>query len=433
MKHLKSFIFALSMLVVLAYSCKKKEEITPVVTTTPTTGTFNGTITDAKTSAVLANARVYIFNANTNTTVGSSLISGADGKFSVNLPAGSYYAKIFRQGYDNIPAKDASAVPFTISLGATLTNNYQMTPSTLTNTGYISGKITTGGTAMSNVLVVATNGTVAYSAVSDGSGNFVIFNVPAGNYTVQGWIGGYNSATTSVTVVSGVEAVSSAIALTSGATGSVTGSVSFLASSSIPVDVSLTNPITKESIPGLSATTVSNNYTINNVPNGMYLARASFKTDGIVMDPDWIVKNGEPFVTVSGASATRSFSLTGAVSIVSPTNDSTSTKPVSVSSVTPVFTWESYSSTSDYVIEVLNSNGQVIWGGFSNNKTVKNITIPSSQTSITYNSDGKATEALVSGKTYQWKVYASKSSAKLTPPWALISVSEDQLGLFIIQ
>lgn len=434
MKHLKAIFLSLSLVVVLCYACKKKEEVVPVVTPVPapTTGTFNGTITDGKTNLALANARVYIFNANTNAPIGASLVTGADGKFTVNLVPGSYYAKVFRQGYENIPVKDVSAVPFAISLSTTKTNNYQMTASLLTNTGFISGKITTGSTAMSNVLVVASNGTEAYSTVSDGDGTFIIFNVPAGTYNIMGWIGGYNSDTTTVTVVVGTEAKSPAVSMISGANGSVTGSVSFLASSAIPVDVSLTNPITKESIPGLSATTVSNNYTITNVPNGLYLARATFVNDGIVMDPDWIIKNGEPIVTISGVPATRDFSLTGGVALVSPTNAQISTKPVAVDTLTPVFTWTPYSSTSDYVIEVLNSNGQVIWGGFSNNKTVKNITIPSSQTSIAYNSDGKATELLKIGGTYQWRIYASKNSTKATPPWNLISVSEDQQGLFTV-
>ena len=67
------------------------------------------------------------------------------------------------------------------------------------------------------------------------------------------------------------------------------------------------------------------------------LARASYANDGIVMDPDWIVKNGEPFVTVSGSGTTRDFSVTGAISLDAPTNASNSTVPVPTNAVPTLF------------------------------------------------------------------------------------------------
>ena len=133
--------------------------------------------------------------------------------------------------------------------------------------------------------------------------------------------------------------------------------------------MALTHPITEETIPGLSTQTSSSSYSIVAVPDELYLARASYMNDGVVMDPDWIVKNGEPFVTVSGANATRDFSVTGAAKLVSPNNDASSTIPVSSIAI-PTFEWTKYAATSDYVIEVQDANGNVIWGGFSSNWTV---------------------------------------------------------------
>jgi hypothetical protein len=422
-------LFLFLSLAVFFQFCKKSD------TTTPTTGNVAGTITDAGTGSDLANARLIVFNANTNSPSGNSVVTGSDGKYIFTLAPGSYYLKIYRQGYLNIPAL-GSAVPFTITPGSTLTNNYSMYASTVTNAGWISGKVTSSGNAVANVLVVAVNSSnsaIFSSSISDGSGNYTIFNLPAGTYNVQGWIAGYNSsATTGVITTTNTETANVNLTLTAGASGVVTGTVTFLATANKEVDVELINPYTKETIPGLSAMTSSYNYTISNVPNGTYISTASFQNDGVVMDPDWIAKNGIPMVTVNNNSAIRNFSVTGAVALISPTNAMASTVPLATSA-TPTFSWTAYPSTSDYVIEVMNSSGTVIWGGFSSNFTVKNTPyIPSSQTSILFNSDGTATQTLHIGNVYRWRVYASKNSVTV-PPFTLISVSEDQQGLIVIQ
>jgi hypothetical protein len=78
------------------------------------------------------------------------------------------------------------------------------------------------------------------------------------------------------------------------------------------------------------------------------------------------------------------------------------------------------------------STGIVIWGGFGkvNDAIVKNIIIPSSSTSVTFNSDGKAAISdLVPGRVYRWRIYASKDDQNSPVGWTLISASEDQAGL----
>jgi hypothetical protein len=110
---------------------------------------------------------------------------------------------------------------------------------------------------------------------------------------------------------------------------------------------------------------------------------------------------------------------------------------MSATGTAQTFAWNPYSSTTDYVIEVMDADtGNVIWGGFTGMGTAtpaKNIVIPSSQTSIAYNSDGLATAPLVVGKTYRWRIYASKDDAKSATGWSLISMSEDQMGLITIK
>ncbi|HEY4789303.1 MAG TPA: hypothetical protein VIH57_24805, partial [Bacteroidales bacterium] len=225
------------------------------------------------------------------------------------------------------------------------------------------------------------------------------------------------------------------ITMTTGASGNVSGSVSFLATNNGEVDVTLTNPLTKETIPGLVTKTQGGTYNIAKVPDGTYIVRASYVNDSYVVDPDWILKNGEPMVTVAGNTITQNFSVTGAVRLVSPTNDSTTTKPIEVTGSTPTFTWLAYSSTSDYVIEVSDINGNVIWGGFAKNGATitKNISIPKGQFSIVFNSDGNASSTLKSNNTYRWRIYSSKDDNSSSTGWKLISVSEEQRGLFIIK
>lgn len=310
-----------------------------------------------------------------------------------------------------------------------------MQTSSITNGGSISGKVTSGGNALSGVLVAASNGTTGYSSVTGTDGTYYIYNVPAGTYQVQGALSNYNSTTVSVSVMASTESSGKDITMTSGATGVVSGTISFLATNNGEVDVTLTNPLTKQTIPGLVTKTQGGIYSIGKVPDGTYIARASYANDGYVVDPDWILKNGEPTVSISGSTITQNFSVTGAVRLVSPTNDSTTTKPIEVIGSTPTFTWLAYSSTSDYVIEVSDINGTIIWGGFTKgiSTITKNIVIPKSQLSIVFNSDGKATSTLKSKNTYRWRIYSSKDDNSSSTGWKLISVSEEQRGLFIIK
>jgi hypothetical protein len=123
---------------------------------------------------------------------------------------------------------------------------------------------------------------------------------------------------------------------------------------------------------------------------------------------------------------------TSAVILNEPSNEMSTTEPVIASSI-PAFSWSSYPSTSDYVIEVTDATtGQVVWGGFTNTDGIvsKNISIEGT-TTINYNSDGTAAIAeLTPGKIYRWRVYASKDNVS---GWNLIAASEDQMGLIRIE
>ncbi|MDP2337297.1 MAG: carboxypeptidase-like regulatory domain-containing protein [Bacteroidota bacterium] len=410
-------------------SCNKSNDPAPV------TGTLKGMVTSSSNGQAIGNVRILVYDANTNAPIANSVLTQSGGSYQIELAPGTYYLNLSKQGYNSVPFSGITPVPVTVDAGIETTNDYQLQPSSVTNGGSLTGKVTSGGNGIGGVLVVAGDATKGYSSVTATDGTYYIYNVPAGTYQVKGYLSNYNSAALSVAVTAGAETSGNNIALTLGAGGTVTGLVSFLATNNGEVSVTLTNPLTKETIPGLVTKTQGGSYSITKVPDGTYIVRATYSNDDYVVDPDWILKNGEPIVTLSGNSVKQDFSVTGAVKLVSPTNEITTTRPIEITSLSPVFTWLAYSSTSDYVVEVSDINGNVIWGGFTKNGATitKNISVPKEQLSITFNSDGKATSTLKSNNIYRWRVYSSKDDNSSSTGWKLISVSEDQRGLFIVK
>jgi len=309
-----------------------------------------------------------------------------------------------------IPAAGTTPVSVAVELGKETVSDYMMQVSPVTNGGSITGKVMNGETAVAGALIVAENGNTAFSSVTAVDGVYYIYNVPAATYNVKVYMSSFNSDVVSATVSSNTESADNNLIMTEGAAGEVSGLVTFLAVENGVVDVSLTHKITKDTIPGLVTTTEATAYTISNVPNGSYIARASYGNDGYVVDLDWIIKNGEPIVTINDNVVTRNFSVTGAVELTSPTNEASTTVPIEITENTPVFTWVAYSSTSDYIIEVSDINGNVIWGGFSGEgiNLTRNIVIAKDQLRIEFNSDGNASAELMLNTVYRWRIFASK-------------------------
>jgi hypothetical protein len=412
----------------------------------PPPGTLAITITTDAPAAALASVSVQVFDANTNAPVASGT-TDASGKYSASLTAGNYFVKLSKQGYTPVPANALlSPVPQAVVSAQTTSYAVTMSTSTLTGTGWISGKVSAGNAGVANVLVAAEAAGVAYTTISDASGNYAIYNVPAADYTVKAYAKGYSFTAPAVTTVSACTATpctatTADLTATANAAGTVPVNFNLIAQTGVtkPANmlVSLVHPVTKETIPGLSQTLAFQNaliYSFTGVADGNYIVRSTFANDTIVVDPDYIVKFGELAVTVALTAPTPNpvqITATGAVQLVSPTNALTSTTPLAVTgTTTPTFTWSAYSSASDYVIEVMDADtGNVIWGGFSGSgPTLSKNVIISTGTSISY-----AGPALTVGKTYRWRVYASKDDNTLTPPWKLISMSEDQMGLFKLQ
>lgn len=60
---------------VVFFSCKKDHD------ETPTTGTLKGTVTDNSNSQAIANVRIIVYDANTNSPTGNAVLTKSDGTY----------------------------------------------------------------------------------------------------------------------------------------------------------------------------------------------------------------------------------------------------------------------------------------------------------------------------------------------------------------
>ena len=393
-----------------------------------TTGDVSFTIISSETGLVINAARIEIYDANNAYVEFKNTNSNGIAKFNL-LPA-TYTAHIQAQGYNESPPRGISAVPFEIILRETIERSLSLT----THADPVADSMISGNADVAGMLVIAEDSTqqIAFSGITNTTGDYILFNIPPGNYIISGFQSGFSS-TTANQLVTGGEIFIADIDVIAATLPILSGQITFLATENGTVDITLLHPITLDTIPGLQTSNVDGNYTLENVPTGDYLAWASLVNDTYVMDPDWIVKNGDYpaalAITVGESDVNKNFSVTGAIKISAPTNTTDELVPEVVTTLTPTFSWESYSSTKQYAVEVFDLAGNSIWGGFDGSTGLVAHTEIDTALSAQYNFDGSASEDLVDGGTYLWRVYALKWDQPSHKNIA-ISASEDQLGLF---
>ena len=305
----------------------------------PTTTNVVIIVSSKTDSSFIANANVVLYNANNGESV-SRVFSGSDGRATFEaLSPGNYYVRISAQGFKEIPQGSVSPVPFSVSSGQTFSQTYYMDK--LQGTfGKIDGTVNPN---ISGFLIVATSSgmNTEHHTYSGPDGYFVLFNVPYGTYVVDVIKSGYQSTNQpQITLSAGTTSATIQINVIQITGATLTGKVTFLASQNAVVDISLLDKISNSVVNGLTTMIdTSRNYIINNIPEGEYVAWASYENDGYVMDPDWIFKNpGALFVTFVGdSSKVRDFSVTDAITLISPTNSAGSIIPALADTVIPTF------------------------------------------------------------------------------------------------
>lgn len=404
---------------------------------TPPAGMLSVMVVDAdsvdiETPTIIEGALVDIYDVTGNVVYRGA--SDADGAFSYSLDPGTYTMRITAQGFQASPPQGVEAVPFQI------VDDQTYSPTIILNTHPSSTATSqiSGNADVSNMLIVAVDSTNnnSVSAISDDSGNYTLFNLEPGTYTVTSYQAGYSSDSIDVIVESDAILETQDLEVIESANVTLSGSVTFLAAENGIVDITLRHPDTRDVIPGLSVeNSASNEYTMVGVPAGNYLAWASLRNDGYVMDQDWVIKNGGEeaalSIQVGTTDLTKDFSITDTVAITSPTNDADQVIPVEVETLTPTFTWQAYPATAYWALEVFDNEGNTIWGGFDGVSTVAHGVIGKDTLTAEFNFDGSASEALQDGQIYRWRVMALKDGTGADAGTYIVeSASEDQLGVF---
>lgn len=162
---------------------------TVALTPVSTSGSVEGTVTDAATGKPLQGAEV---------TGGSTRCSTDEsGSYALTgVPAGDCAVTVSKAGYSS------TAETVTVNAGATVTKDFALTASQ--GSGVLQGTVTdsASGKALKGVLVVA-RGPHGGEASTDKSGAYRITGLGAGTFSVEATLSGYNSYSTSTAVTSG--------------------------------------------------------------------------------------------------------------------------------------------------------------------------------------------------------------------------------------
>jgi len=276
------------------------------------------------------------------------------------------------------------------------------------------------------VLVLAVQGTTAVSsAVSDRDGDFILFDVPPGATSVQGYRSGLRVTPVDVTATSGavtgvvLQTATDGLATVSGNVQLVNAPGGSMTSVILTVESTFIASAARGEAPaGLRAFPVTGAFSIPGVPPGRYVVLAAFENDDLVRDPDTGI-GGTALVHVEvpagGGDVTipESFKVTGALAVVSP---GASTIEV-ISTTSPVFTWADDSSEDGYELYVFDAFGTLAYMDLG-------VARVSGGTTVSATWSGAP---LVEGMIYQFRAYSWRDR---TGGRTYISGTEDLRGVF---
>ena len=425
-----------------------------------TTGCFmpvviQGQVTNLADGSPVNGARVVGLDAN-GSPISTVATSDTAGNYEITVSttrtsdgtavSGNVTLRADAAGFQSFPSGLQQPIPIDTSTPTEEADRFVI-KSTLTNIGLIALEAGSGTASIHGIaqvpenslgtLVVAESSTaVGFTAIADRDGNYKIFNLPAGSYTVNGYVQGSNYTPGSATLTDGQDTEVD-LSLNSDPAATLNGSVQIVnapggsATSVILVVESTFNDkiIRGEMPPGLrappppTAPNVSGSFSITGIPAGKYVVLAAFENDGLVRDLDTCISGTDIIhqVFTSGQTVDLSsgFKITEALDVISPGAGA----PESISTTTPTFTWEDDSSEDTYLLTVYDSFGNKVW----------ETTIPGSSgnPSVVYNADGTGAgtaTALKSGMYYQFRATSLRKGGACP-----ISKTEDLKGVFLVQ
>jgi len=283
--------------------------ILQVSSTVATVGTVTGKVTNTA-GAPVSGASV--------SSGGNGAVTGADGGYTLQLPGGTATLTAALAGYQS--ASESVTVTAGQSVQAA---TLQIQP---VNPGNVTGSVVdSNGAALSGATVTAAGLTTSTAA----DGSYALNNLPAGQTTIQASLTGFQSGSTTVTVVAATTTAAPAITLVSGS-GSITGNVKSTSGTAIAG--------ASVGFGGGTATTDANgNYTLTGVPVGTVQLVASASGFQSVTQS----------VTVSGgATSTANFTLAPGASSGSVTGKITNAASGAIVTSATV-SWSGVSTTSN--------------------------------------------------------------------------------------
>ena len=406
---------------------------------------IRGEVLDATDDSGISGALVQAADPNGAAT-GTSDKTGGDGSFAITVPTtrnkdgeplqGSYSLRVQAAGYQRFPTAIRPALPLDAATaveeeGVWVIENAITTvlllpiPGGTTGLGSISGTITAA--LHGGILVVAETATAGFTGYSDSSGDYTIFNVPAGSYSVNGYFAGVQLVPADVTLTAGEKKTGVDLSDAGTPLSTVSGNVQIVnapggTQTSVVLAVESTfveDAARGEVPPGLRMGEVDSGFSIAAVPDGRYVVLAAFENDDLVRDPDQTI-GGTRIVHIevpdptTGNTVTlpEGFKVTEALAVTSPGAEG----PEAVDTPTPTFIWADDSSEEGFELHVFDAFGNEIWyqelGPVSGSETVER----------TY-----AGPTLEEGMYYQFKALSFREK---TGERTAISATEDLRGVF---
>jgi len=249
---------------------------------------------------------------------GNGAITGSDGGYTLQVPGGTSTVTAALAGYQS------ASESVTVTAGqSTQAATLQIQP---INPGNVTGTVVDGnGQPLSGATVSAAGLTTSTAA----DGSYALNNLPAGSTTINASLTGFQSGSTTVTVVAATTTAAPAITLVYGS-GSITGSVKTTAGAAIAG--------ASVGFGGGTATTDANgNYTLTGVPVGTVQLVAS--ASGFQSVTQSVTVNG-------GATSTANFTLSAAPAGGTVTGKITNASSGAIVTGTTV-SWSGGSTTSN--------------------------------------------------------------------------------------
>ena len=414
---------------------------------------LRGQVADASDGAAVENAHVMAVD-DEGVVVTDVARTDELGNYSLAVPSvrkddGSPVSATFTlraaaQDYQAFPSGARVALPIDVAIAMQDESSYvvqnalteiDLIPFEAGERSMISGSIVpldgSAERAVAGVLVVAKSSDGLASGLSDKAGNFTVFNVPAGEYELQGYAADIAIESKAVTVedeaLEGVEllqidepttTVSGNVQIVNAPGGSLTSVILVVADTFDP-NVARGEVPRGLRAPRSGAPNVSGDFTITGVPSGKYVVLAAYENDGLVRDPDTNIA-GTDFVELEvGADGgtmaiDESFKVTEALGTVSPGAD----EPEAVSEK-PDLVWRDDSSEDWYDLRVFDALGNEVW---------QKLEIPgvngSETVSVAYEGP------LDAGMYYQFRVSSWRQPGNGDA--APISTTEDLRGVFFL-